>query len=116
MTRDQELAWAAGFFDGEGSTFTTVQRKCMFICIAVQQSTNKPLNVYRFQEIVGIGKVYVHAGNHAVLWRTYKHGEVRYVLELLWPYLSCYKREQGRQAFERFVSARRGKCEMPPFD
>lgn len=103
-----ELAWAAGFFDGEGSTHvshsspTTAQ-----IVMKVSQAYHEPLN--RFCKAVGLGKVRgpykkpnpKHRDYYT--WSVGSQSDVRAVGEKLWPYLCSPKREQLIQAFHHFL-------------
>ena len=50
----EEIAWAAGFFDGEGC-FSYIQ-KARYVCLRIGQSELEPLE--RFREAVGLGKIY----------------------------------------------------------
>jgi len=51
----EELAWAAGFFDGEGSFSWT--EAAAFGCTVINQANKEPLE--RFQRAVaGLGKIY----------------------------------------------------------
>jgi len=48
---DVELAWSAGFFDGEGSTFATGDRLHMSI------GQRHPAVLERFVSAIGVGRV-----------------------------------------------------------
>jgi hypothetical protein len=50
----EELAWAAGFFDGEGCF--SYSEAGQYVCISITQSERHPLD--RFCEAVGTGKVH----------------------------------------------------------
>lgn len=116
-----ELAWAAGFFDGEGSPCSYIQRnKSIVINLSVGQKD--PLLLYKFQKIVGgYGHVY-NKGSKA----TYKNGSqtiehelqirkfeyVQYVMCLLWKWLGPFKKEQYRKSLEFYLS----NCYKPKFD
>lgn len=93
-----ELAWAAGFFDGEG--WTTPQRRTlrsgrpvMYIQIGVSQVDRRPLE--RFAAAVRTGNITRKGGTSPCLnWRCSRFAEVLRVMDELWPYLSEPKREQ----------------------
>jgi hypothetical protein len=114
MSNETELAWAAGFFDGEGCT-TIIKRKKeahhnerWYICVSVGQS--EPTTLQRFCDAVGVGSV---QGPWERTPSTKKDGspsprkpnwEFRVVtskaqeaMDKLWPYLSNIKREQYRR-------------------
>jgi len=88
--QELELAWAAGFFDGEGST--CVERKVNRLILSVGQ--NNPIPLQRFVDVVGFGlKVYgPHKdGGYKV---TTSSKKALAVAIKLWPYLSDIKRQQ----------------------
>ncbi len=80
-----ELAWAAGFFDGEGYTTTSGR----YLQVGITQKDTRTLD--RFLAAVGLGSV-----THPVrisCWRANGADAYR-VMEKLWPALSAPKREQ----------------------
>lgn len=54
--KEQERAWAAGFFDGEGSVGLHVNNKKKRLQVSISQS-NGPELLERFARVVGVGKV-----------------------------------------------------------
>ncbi len=103
---ETELAWAAGFFDGEGSVSTRSRSRAgrrpeMRITI----SQVHPEVLERFRDAVGLGSVTgphdypSRTPNRQVQWRycTYGTPQTRSVIELLWPYLSSVKRVQAER-------------------
>ena len=74
MTDTHELAWAAGFFDGEGSV--SYQRQCRkshsraqrVISIDIFQTSGNQEVLERFQTAVGVGKV------NGPYWTRTSHG------------------------------------------
>lgn len=99
--RELDLAWAAGLFDGEGSTSTLkAQRdKHIYLRASVAQKDRRVLD--KFQKIVDCGKVYSQKSRIMHSWDCYRQDEVYSFLELLWPYISEQKREQIFLAKER---------------
>jgi hypothetical protein len=110
-----ELAWAAGFFDGEGS----VRAKWMprrkpthnptrGIHAIVGQRDRHVLD--RFQAAVGFGKVYgpyftqTRDGAPMYRWETGSRDNVNAVALLLWRWLSPVKQQQFEDSFELFRS------------
>lgn len=109
-----ELAWAAGFFDGEGYIGcrpVSKKQRTWAMEIEVSQSTNFDV-LERFVAAIGIptevdGPRYRGMGKHGprkpsfrVYFRTFER--VQYVMAVLWPWLSRPKREQARFAFNVF--------------
>lgn len=109
MTTESELAWAAGFWDGEGCASGT--QKCNTFSVflrTVQHFT--PECLHRFQESLG-GRGYVRGpyvkpetGNQYWTWTCSRQAEIVEVMDLLFPFLSSPKQDQ----YER-VKARRDK-------
>lgn len=105
---DTEIAWAAGFYDGEGCTSnSTASGRYRYLSLQISQA--EPTTLHRFWEAVGqIGKVYGpyvredRPGHHRRHWRYQAHNrDALAVIELLLPYLSEPKREQYLRASER---------------
>jgi hypothetical protein len=99
MTASQcDVAWAAGLFDGEGSTSTYVPKGKTYPRrqMAVSQGGmpgQTPIVLTRFKGIVGVGNV---TGPYDGLyyWKTTRKDAVDEVGAMLWPYLSGEKRRQ----------------------
>lgn len=106
-----ELAWAAGFFDGEGHS--GVKRgcgvkgnkgRCSYFSMKMVQCKAEPL--YRFAAAVGgIGRVkgpYLNRPkNCQPIYSWDAAGETaRRVIRQLWPYLCSVKREQAQNALD----------------
>ena len=110
MTTPEELAWAAGFFDGEGSVRAKWNmkgpRRNRAIHAIVGQREREPLD--RFQAAVGVGKVYgpsytqTRDGKPMWRWETGNRDYVHLVCWLLWPYLCSTKRNQFDNTFARY--------------
>lgn len=98
-----DLAWAAGFIDGEGtfyaraqqpSTRTSAHRQ---LSLAVTQVDRRPLD--RLVALFG-GRI-DGPYNGAYRWSVTSHARVRAAIEALYPYLSV-KREQADEALRRY--------------
>jgi hypothetical protein len=100
-----ELAWAAGFYDGEGCT---VNRGNFQPSMTITQAD--PYVLERFAKAVGVGKVYgpySRANNpkHSPNW-SYQSGtfeKTQHCLAQLWTWLSPQKKQQ---AIRRFIEYR----------
>lgn len=93
-----ELAWAAGFFDGEGCT--SLRRHGANAAAACAIGQKHPEVLHRFHMAVGVGAIY-HLTSHRTEWRwqTTNEPDARQVIELLRPYLGTLKRDQADAAF-----------------
>lgn len=104
MTDTHELAWAAGFFDGEGCAMCRNRSKegrKRSLKIEIQQMRREPLD--RFKEATG-GLGSIHQDGRGC-WRYQTVcGNAEKVQALLWPYLSVPSREK----FERAVALVQG--------
>ena len=101
-----ELAWAAGFYDGEGTTVVCGDR----IRVGATQATSDggpPSVLLRFQAAVGIGVVrgpYFPPGNRRPQWQWYAYGDNAHAaIGRLWPFLTDVKRNQYLGVCERIA-------------
>jgi hypothetical protein len=92
-----ETAWAAGFFDGEGTTsFSPVSK-----ATRIQISQKDPELLHRFARAVGIGVVrgpYRNGKGLVFQYRVSKKADVVRVIAALWPHLGNAKRRQATAA------------------
>lgn len=107
-----ELAWAAGFFDGEGGSTAGVIRTTTRLRLHVTQNDRRPLN--RFMKAIGgVGSIHGPIPRYKGSSPNYKwelgHREKVYsVMKLLWPYLSEPKKEQWLRDIEKEHILREG--------
>jgi hypothetical protein len=91
-----ELAWAAGFFDGEG----WANRSRRGVQSRINQSDNAgvPEVLLRFRQIVGCGRIQgpVREDGRIDLyyWLVSSRGDVEEVASLIWPWLGDVKRAE----------------------
>jgi hypothetical protein len=95
----QQLAWAAGVFDGEGSASTYVPRRrrspVRQIAVSQKGTSQAPDLLIRFQEAIGgLGHIHGPYRGQLYYWNSKRHAVADTVTELLWPYLSSPKRHQ----------------------
>lgn len=96
-----ELAWSAGFFDGEGTTHCQVDSITRSLQTTVGQAERMTLD--RFRSAVGVGAVNPNSDNSFFRFAAYSENAMS-VLGLLWPYLSDPKKLQAIRAFLRYIS------------
>lgn len=112
----EELAWAAGFFDGEGCISSSVfeHKRTRSIQIAIGQTDLRPLERFN-RAIGGFGTIYVInrpiplLATHKPQW-SLKIGRFEHVqstMALLWLFISEPKREQCVVAVTRYFSFER---------
>lgn len=109
--QNTELAWAAGFFDGEGCTSLKAKRKP---CLSVTQKY--PECLQRFQAALGLGKIYgpiEQKGNQIYIFSIQNARGVDTALSLLWPFLSSIKRAQAEKAGFQVGTIRTPKIGRP---
>jgi hypothetical protein len=104
-----ELAWAAGFFDGEGSVFSQYmpwQRKS-YLRVEIGQQDKQVLE--RFLKAVGFGKIIQMKSSqtkNGLRFRYYPSiQEAKLVMEKLLPYLSPIKKKQYEEALKEMLYA-----------
>lgn len=94
----EELAWAAGFYDGEGSTFLRKSHDIKRPSMGISQLERLPLE--RFQAAVGgLGRIYPGSPSSGTtwMWHANRVGDTYTVIALLWHWLSEPKRWQARR-------------------
>ena len=106
-----DFAWAAGFFDGEGSTIarSTSDRpgyRQLNICVPQSGHEGIPLVLVRFRRVMfELGTISGPGTDGMYFWRVFGREEVLLVLSLMWPYLGVVKRTQAEQAIALFRGA-----------
>lgn len=101
----QELAWAAGFFDGEGHIgFYSSSHQSRKLLVNVAQKDRRPLE--RFQKAVGGVGVIVKNKRGIHYWRSQNFEISQFVVGVLWKFLSEPKREQVKLSFEQFKAVK----------
>src|SRR3990167_3310240 len=110
----EELAWAAGFFDGEGTTgaYSCPSRTTdgCSIRMAVSQVKKEPLERFH-HAILGIGTIWCRAERSKTnqkpefIWRVQTWKDCQAVIGLLWTFLSEVKREQIMKALEKYKNS-----------
>ena len=102
----EELAWSAGFFDGEGSTFARrAKRRPGYaqLNLNIPQSGRNgvPAVLRRFQlAMLGMGHISGPSRIGLYMLRYHARAEANHVLFLLWPYLGEVKRAQAAEAIK----------------
>lgn len=96
--RDCLIAWAAGLYDGEGSSSAYVpqRRATARRQIQISQAGNgaQPDVLVRFREIVGSGSITGPYRGYLYYWKTTRKEAIDQIAATLWPYLSADKRAQ----------------------
>lgn len=107
MPSEIDRAWAAGFFDGEGSTSLKRSRSgeaASFIRLYISQAREQSDLVERFGKIMGVGVVKPRRDRPGVTqWTVQDSAGVTRALQVMWPYLGRYKKEQAERC--GYVSA-----------
>lgn len=113
------LAWAAGLYEGEGTVGCYIQNKEKWnrspqCSIKLAIIMTDPDILTEFSDVVNIGSVRgPFKGNgfgKKDLYRynlsTFEH--VQYVIAMLWPHLSVRRRQQYRNAVDKYFAFKRG--------
>jgi hypothetical protein len=110
----EELAWAAGFFDGEGCFCYSEAGR--YICISIAQTDREVLDRFR-RAVGGLGNIlgpYKNRGpgtysrKPQFVYRLNKFEHVQAVAALLWFMLGTQKRNQARRTLRKIATCRRG--------
>lgn len=103
---EQEIAWAAGLFEGEGTVCAVKAYNGSFYPRMAIGTTDLDV-LQRFVEIVGVGKVYgpyQHYGpdkKPMYRWAADRRERFTEVLDLIWPFLCDRRQQQVRDTFEK---------------
>jgi len=104
----EELAWAAGFFDGEGYTGLLTGRTLRSHVVQTDARLLQRLQA----ALLGLGTIDGPRNSsnprHSPqwLWRVSGFANVQAVIAMLWIFLSEVKREQARKAITTYLSSR----------
>jgi hypothetical protein len=97
----EELAWCAGFFDGEGASSmslnTNNNHSGSNIYVGVTQKN--PLLLYRFQKAIG-----GFGGISGWTWRATNFEHIQYVMCQVWNKLGSIKRRQYKDMITCYLS------------
>ncbi len=98
-----ELAWAAGFFDGEGNATGPGPRESRgnraVLGVSLTQIDDEVLHRFR-AAVGGLGHVrgpkgpYGEGRKPVYTWRTHRFEHAQAIIAMLWPFLSSIKRKQ----------------------
>ncbi len=104
MVDREQLAWAAGFFDGEGHTNTKTRKNPS---LSIAQVDVRLLQ--RFQRaVLDLGHIngpykYTPRQQPHYQWNTHKREHVQAVIVMLWEWLGQYKRDQAMKALQQLA-------------
>jgi hypothetical protein len=104
---DEELAWAGGFFDGEGSTYLEKHRThagyfVPRLHVTQSSETGVAASLVRLKAALGdlgtISGPHPGKGKHMPYrrWRVFTPAAMQFALHLLWPFIGELKRSQAR--------------------
>jgi len=106
----EELAWAGGFFDGEGSTCLDKHRthagyQVPVLYVPQSAETGIAPELVRLQKALGIGTISGLRKSKPPWkpyrrWRVFSVEKVLLALHMLWPFIGSVKRAQARHAMQ----------------
>jgi hypothetical protein len=105
----EELAWAAGLFDGEGSIGTYYHTHGRgHVRVVISMSQKRPHVLVRFWQAIGqIGRLPSHLnrsnGHQIFVLQVQGFEAAQAIIAKLWFKLSLPKKEQARTALARYV-------------
>lgn len=119
-----ELAWAAGLFDGEGSTMVHTDEARpgylrLEVCVPQVDRDGVPEVLLRFRDAVGgLGRIVGPEADDLYKWIAGARLEAMAVIALIWDHLGQVKRAQANDCLKLFLdqyesnpaSARSGRC------
>jgi hypothetical protein len=102
--KDCELAWCAGFFDGEGSIhYYKLKNGARRIHMSLAQRADNNSLLYRFQIATGTGQICKSADGMGFL-QTTKLDEIEKLLVLIGPWLGERKKYDFMSAIQAYKS------------
>lgn len=112
MATNEERAWAAGFFDGEGSVARTVAKngRVGVPAISITQAgppDSPPDTLVRWSEAVGVkvriyGPIFITGRKPRYQLQVGAYADVIKVRDAMWPWLSTDKREAFTSRIEEY--------------
>src|SRR5439155_17082956 len=115
----EELAWAGGFFDGEGSTCLDKHRthagyQVPVLYVPQSAETGIAPELVRLQKALGIGTISGLRKSKPPWkpyrrWRVFSVEKVFLALHMLWPFIGSVKRAQARHAMQVCTRAARSR-------
>jgi hypothetical protein len=114
----EELAWAAGFFDGEGCF--CYSEAARYVSVSIGQTSIEPLE--QFRAAVGVGKIngpYMHKHPKRLgkkpqwVYQAYGLEKVQAIAGMLWFKLGRAKRDDAKRVLARAVVCSRGHPKKP---
>jgi hypothetical protein len=105
-----ELAWAAGLFDGEGSTMVHTDEARpgyvrLEVCVPQADRDGVPAVLLRFREAVGgLGRIVGPEDDDLYKWIAGARLEAMAVIALIWDHLGQVKRVQANNCLKLFLS------------
>lgn len=108
----EELAWAAGFFDGEGyiGCIKNFSRESSYRALRITVTQNKREPLDRFLSACGFGTIRicdnasVHSRHPRIVWEVSSFESVQATVALLWNWLSLPKQTQIKKALFEYHS------------
>jgi|SRR5678816_4000552 len=102
-----KLAWASGFYDGEGSISCRALRlnNAPRLSLSLSQVELGPLKKFK-RCLWGLGKIYgpmFHGANHIYRWETTGFERCQMGIILMWNELSDVKKEQAKKALTLYL-------------
>jgi hypothetical protein len=106
MIDRESLAWAAGFYEGEGCISSS---NGPGIQISVVQ--REPEMLHRFQQVFGFGKIMNHgrttlSPRDTFVWYVGSFEKCQAVIAMIWPWLSTRRKEQAKRCLLRYEELR----------
>lgn len=114
-----ELAWAAGYFDGEGNVgYYGGKGDGSYRSLRLAIGNTQLAELERFQRAVGglgsiTGPTQLPGRRPIWKWQIQNSDGARSVLSMLWPYLSDNKRRDAAQALEKYREVIEQRASLP---
>jgi hypothetical protein len=106
----EEIAWAAGLFEGEGSISLMQQRGRKSVGVIMHMGSTDPDVTARFHAIVGVGNVTIRdrpdpRHKRVWVWQSAAIDDVRHVARLLAPWLGARRSSRLHEVIAAYEAA-----------
>ena len=105
ISRREQFAWAAGFYDDEGCTSRRKSPRdpYPYPTISISQKDRRVLE--RFREVIGFGAIYDTSNRELRHYSVTGFEKTQAIIAFLWPWLGPVKREQAVKVLTEHVKA-----------
>ena len=107
MNDELQVAWAAGFFEGEGCISNVRKSQSISLNNTDKDVIERFISIVKYGNLIGPyksnGTKHKHTHKPYWMWAVAKKSEVKRILEMFLPYLGKRRRQRAEQALYRIT-------------